>query len=247
MNKSVLVLFVFGLSMKCALAQTEALIQPSLRLVNEAPSVAAWTITITPASSTNPSDNSNSSNAKGPRLLKEIQVTKINKDRREVYLWSDGQMSERWVYQGFLLLSQPGDSHITVIGLAVLAQLNPELFSSDFPELKCISPANFAGVRNYAQISCFFFDSSRSPSPIKGDNNLTANATNASSAIGNSPQQAWIDQKTKLPVAISDATGIKIYTFQAGPSRLVLPADFTQALQNYQKSFLPSHKYDMKF
>ncbi len=53
-------------------------------------------------------------------------------------------------------------------------------------------------------------------------------------------KQAWIDVKTKLPVAVDDGTKIITYTdFQEISTRdLTLPPSFAKALRDFKRDYL---------
>jgi hypothetical protein len=189
--------------------------------VNHAAPYATWTITLSPKQAS-PAAGATPSSSTAQRSLKAIHVAKMDKDFQEIQYWSDGLTTERWEFQGTVLLEQAGSPGIYIFDQKRLsAQIADGLsvhFKSDFPELNWLSAKAYAGVKTYQGQSCYWF---QVKSPV-ADNQSTP--------------QAWVNVKTRLPMAFDDGMMLHVYAFQDTASRQAeLPPRFAEALKNYQK------------
>jgi len=165
----------------------------------------------------------------------------MSPNRQEVSLWSDKQTTERWGYNGLSLFDQHGNPYVYVFPFATENETAPVLVAgyskSDFPELSWVNLENYKGVVTYLQHSCYLF---QSPQPMPPEFKLPADQIPL--------RQAWIDVKTKLPVAFDDGATTSAYTgFKEIPSReLVLPPAFAKALEDFQKNYALNYGHPWK-
>ncbi len=212
-----------GMAGTRAMAESESTPQPPF--VSNTSAYATWTMTFIPKQDTPAADPSKSNNP-GLRMLKEVRVSKRDKEFQEVQLWSNGVTTERWEVNGLLLFEQPDSPGVYLAVQGAIWNKADPFFNfhshSDFPEFSWLSSTAYAGEKSYQGRDCYRFKS-ESPSP----------------SSHNRPREAWIDVKTRLPVALDDGRVLCTYAFGNAPSREVeLPARFAEVLKNYQKKSL---------
>lgn len=158
-----------------------------------------------------------------PKYVKEIQVTKTEDKKRVVFILSDTTEIEIWHVNSYVLCRQPNFAADEVAIIPEGAGFAPDLKPDDFPTLSWIDIKTYKRRESHNGSSCFYFESS----PAGNMPGLPAGAGKSRIPI----QKAWIDVKTKLPVAFDDGVTIQEYTFSAGgPKALTLPP-------LYQKKF----------
>jgi hypothetical protein len=190
---------------------------PTRPFVENAPAYESWTISYAPDKSLMTGTSS-----EPMRILKEIIVLKFDHDWQEVSTWSNGDVIERWEYQGAFIFEQAGSPAPYVIGQG---QLTPQLaqayavhLTSDFPELYWLSDRSYAGVKNYRGRDCLWF-----ALPPQ-------NPTSGSSAPAPPLMQAWIDLRTRLPIEADDGMKTGVYSFRSIPAQpAILPPRFATA------------------
>jgi hypothetical protein len=204
---------------------------PSLPFVNNAPDYATWRVMYAskqaPAGANVSAVNSHPDQADQAPMLLEVRVAKAKADRQDIFVWSDKQTTEHWIYQGLYLFNRLGASDVVVLppnpGNQAIAALFPDYSSSDFPELSWLTLPNYKGVVNYSQRNCYLFQTAKNHEGLM--------------------KQAWIDVKTKFPVAVDDGTTTMTYTdFQEISTRdLRLPSSFAEALRAFKKDYLTAN------
>jgi hypothetical protein len=137
----------------------------------------------------------------------------------------------------------------------------PEDYGSrDFPELEWVSAATFTNELTYNERPCNLFQrkldaasgeaagTTRQPKlKDKRDESLRALHLSFLHRRRGMGSQAWIDAKTKLPIALNDGDNLRIYTFDMNPQpEPQLPPDFAVELQKFKDSNADVSKYQMK-
>jgi hypothetical protein len=203
---------------------------PSPPFLNRLPDHAAWRVTYTSHQAPAPPAGA----AKGPlpRVLQEVDGTKMDQNRREIYVWSDKTTTAHWIYKGIYLFNQPTTPDIYILNIAtykgspMAPSLVPDYATTDFPEFSWVSLRNYQGVAIYQQHQCYLFQAQKK-------SEASPSQTTPPVMSGT---QAWIDVKTKLPVALDDGTTLKIYAVSEVPPRdLELPDKFASALADWQQ------------
>jgi hypothetical protein len=174
------------------------------------------------------------------RVLKEIKVTKMAGTRREIYVWSDGQKTERWIYKGMILSEQPDLPDIYILTPNQLKGLpgssSSEYDKSDFPELAWVSPKSYVDLARYGTHPCYHYQAKQTVDTSPFSEPTLNQAGERISEPPPATLQAWIDGSTKLPVAIDDGNSLLILSFKTSEVHdLKLPARFEKALQEYLK------------
>ena len=213
---------------------------PHPPFINNAPTYEAWTITCTSDHGTSvPPSSVSAQGSPHHRTLKEIQITKMGKDRHELDLWSDGQTSEIWFHGKMILFTQPGSKDVYILDRShpndLLDHTFPDYVTGDFPELDWINLRAYVHPDSMQNHPCFLFQipNTASQTPTKPVTIPTV--------------EAWIDQETRLPVAIDDGDTRKVYVFHNLPvGTLQLPDRFMQALDTYNRAVNEPNAHRMK-
>lgn len=204
---------------------------PTEPYLNRAPVYSQWTEVFQPSKSSRAPAGSSTS---GPPEMKQMIVSKAETTRHESCQWTDGQISERWLYKGFVLFQQLGSSTVFILNSSNVDSLSNKVgydFSqSDFPKLNWLSKQTYEGVATVNKVQCYHFQKTV-PAPVVPP---PAGQKQAAKPAPPLTMDAWIDVNTKLPVASDDGRWFTTYTFKEMPEKpLELPPVFAKALENY--------------
>jgi hypothetical protein len=193
-----------------------------------APDFSQWVVTLTVESEATASPQSDQqSNASAPgakpknyfgKVVTTIQTGKL---RLRETVDETGKTWQTWCVKGVQITLRP-DSNAVFINSAPDPK-NPMPFFSDysatdFPEIPdgIIAAGNFVGIQTAYGKKCLVFKGSGKPDPI---------------ALP-MPYTAYIDFKTRYPVAVSYAGMLKTYEFVSPPTtEMDLPARVVEALK----------------
>ncbi len=149
-----------------------------------------------------------------PRMLQET-VEKSGKTYHQETDWENGTKDVIWFYQGYVLIlgrSGPPDQVRCISGTDKYAPRRPQ---EDFPELSWINAKAFSGTTTYNGVDCYLY-------------------TKTEPDLGTT--SAWIDMKTRLPVAVDSPKMLSTYAFSAGPDSLVPQGIFAARWERLQKA-----------
>jgi hypothetical protein len=159
--------------------------------------------------------------------IKEIVVTKAGDIRRDLEAWDNGSARDLWIVKGVELFAYP-ESPTIVVRNAATDEDARTFQSPDFGGLPALSLQNYVDVATYRGVQCYHFLIKRTKP--EGD----ATAYTAAERAETRNREAWIDVKSKLPVALDDGESIRLYTFSPDrPAPLALPDKFAAELQHY--------------
>jgi hypothetical protein len=240
-------LFIFCLPGLSLHAQQEEIPPPSPPFLSRLPDHAAWRITYTSKQAPTPTPPVGAANATNavpaapqPRVLKEVDGVKMDQTRQEIYQWSDKQTTEHWSYGGSYLLTQLDNPGVYIFKPSLtnpgITATIPDYSVSDFPEFSWVSLENYKSIVIYQQHKCYFFQAQKqsvAPTPFP----LPASVKSLPVPV----KQAWIDVKTKLPVALNDGTVLGVYAIREIPQRdMELPPKFAEEYAKWQKAWAPA-------
>ena len=188
----------------------------------------------------------------GPRVLKSVHFYKFDNKRVIISHWRDGTKSERWLFDGISLSTDPGNPEGYMDNLVALPGSPPvETYSdTDFPEFRWIQanmyqPEPEEKDPSGQQRPHYFFRyvppeipalpakrPEHSPVVEREDGDFIENVIpQAAHNLVTGIQQAWIDAQTKLPIAYDDGEYLQIYSFDPNPPRsLKMPPQFSEIL-----------------
>jgi hypothetical protein len=135
-----------------------------------------------------------------PRLI-SVQVTKAGGKKKEVYHYADDSETIICVVGDiFLIDSRPAHA----VGLGSTDDPGAKKYGDDFYDLDWVNKAEYNGHQDYQGISCCTYYQ-------KG-------------AEGTDEMTAYIDVKTRLPVAVQNSQATLSYTFRSSTDAVELPA-----------------------
>jgi len=242
---------------------------PFLRHIIKPP--AAWTIVYkakNPRASSKFPDGAGGipPDLSGPRVLKSINVYKFDNKRIIISHWSDGTKSERWLFDGISLSTDPGNPEGYMDSLVAMPGDPPvETYSdTDFPEFRWIQanmyqPEPEEKDPSGQQRPHYFFryvppEISTLPAKRREDlpvvkpedgEIIESLVPQAGHTLVTGIQQAWIDAQTKLPIAYDDGEYLQIYSFDpTPPTSLKMPTQFSDiiAKRNANAKQMSRHK-----
>lgn len=217
---------------------------PAPPFVRNAPAQAAWTIELKKHGEMAGREADEAPLKANRAILQKIEITKYGRDRREIEEWSDGSKVEKWFFRGYHIFEQHGSKDIYVINTLAdgFQQLTfPDYSAGDFPELDWLSAESYLGAESFEGRPGFLFEQS---APALSEPVIAQVKT----AIGTAPVKrdhedsrrkirVWIDEKTRLPMAVDNGVKTKVYSFRTSAQTVAEPPDaFVKALQEYEKS-----------
>lgn len=189
---------------------------PAPPYIASVPAPASWSIR---------SINPPVANPEAP-TIKEIRVAKARDKKQELTIWSNGAESESWFVDTFVIYRQP---HFVKGDVAILEQRpdsSDHFFStSDFSNLAWVGKDTFQRTETVKGKLCYYYENGRHaeqeriPEPLRDQIKLAIS-------------KAWIDARTKLPVAVEEGGIRQEYDFTFGsPASLTLPPLFAARLE----------------
>jgi len=223
---------------------------PAPPFVRNAPSQVTWTIEFKKRGETAGRKGDEAAPKTGRATLQKIEVTKYGRDRREVEEWSDGSKVEKWFFRGYHIFEQHGSKDIYVVNSSAdgFQRLTfPDYSTGDFPELEWLSAESYVGEESFEGRPGFLFEQSAPvlSEPVIAQIRAATGTAPVKNDHGDSRRKTrvWIDEKTRLPMAVDNGVKTKVYSFRTSAQTVAEPpAAFVKALQEYEKSraVLPS-------
>jgi hypothetical protein len=158
-------------------------------------------------------------------ILTEIQITRVGSLIRYQLTWTGDRQTEAWMdaKSDYLVQRHPRTGKLLVLPgntlpIPLLADLKPEAVS-------WIQPGDLTeGDSRLDNKKCQHYQRTI---PLPDD--------------GEALYQAWIDAKTRLPLALDDSNALYKFTFETtapvGP--LVMPDDYRRAINQYREALQP--------
>jgi hypothetical protein len=206
------------LSISPALAQipTGRVEPPSSPYLATVKAPASWTIRPATPAAVNPD----------APAVKEIRVAKAQNLKQELTIWNNGTESESWYVDNFVIYRQP---HFVKDDVAIM-ELQPDsatnFFSiSDFATLGWIGQDTFRRIENLKGKPCYYYE-------MAPPAEQTADAIAAPAHLRSAASKAWVDVKSKLPVAVEEGGILQEYSYTLGaPTILTVPSLFSVRLE----------------
>jgi len=209
MNKA---LFAFLVSLvPAALLHAQTLSPPEVVI----PAEAAWTVDITYH------DTAKADTGKAPTQPKRVRIEAARTGDVSRYrtTWSNGRITEDWTTEKFVLCQDASTGKIAVF------LIGGSIASYD---------AFDQSVFNWMQAG---------GEKISRDTYLGKACIHVIKALGSAPasdggapalfsQQAWVDEKTHMPVAYNDMQALYAFTFQSPPTAPLVPPQQYQAVMD---------------
>ncbi len=151
--------------------------------------------------------------------------------RKQTTVFSDGALT-RYAKDSLVLYFDPRVNEVVV-------ERNGEdvpggmLRASRFSECSWIKPIFHKNTQIYEGISCDVYEAPWSGVTGEADS-VDKVAVAAGRVASKSLITAYIDQKTRLPVALIDPTAVRTYTFSPASNPVALPKEFSDALQRVE-------------
>jgi len=205
---------------------------PDPPLIAVAPDPGAWSIEVKqkktrPAPSSDPKQAATYKRLKDiyPLLVREV-VEKVGKEWHREKFFDNNTMENVWVYKGFVIFQYHHFQPNVVTVLPIHDPLSPvkEDFSPNFSELSWIRPEVFVKTVTYQGQRCHYYEDKEASQLKEGD---------ALNPVDSKGVSAWINVKTRLPVAVEDAAVIKKYTYTKKiPESIQLSGVYSAAYEN---------------
>ena len=159
-----------------------------------------------------------------PRILRVTDV-KSGKDRLEETSYENGKTGTLYIYNGYVVyqpMNWPADK---ALAMPVNYRDSPVKggLGSDFPDVGWIRPEVFAGTVMYEGQRCHYYED-KNASPVSGGDHLNPAKTKG--------VRAWIDARTRLPIAVEDEAVFKKYTYSQSAVTIQLEGVFAKAYQD---------------
>ena len=229
--KAYLILLVMGLMSGTLWAQDISLPDPKPPFLRELPATCSWRIAfLYDGKEAIDPTGEKAGNDSGLRRVREIQGSKQGGNRREISIWSNGMLSETWLYKGYILSSSVGSSDVSVRE-ANVDYVTPGAYTSgfgqtDFPELGWLSLKTYKGLANLEGRPCYVFE--------------------RASENGADSVKAFIDGKSLRPLMVQLGKVQRRYTYDESPvSALTPPPNFIKEMERYQRAMAVTDRHRM--
>lgn len=167
-----------------------------------------------------------SGEAPGSRAKREVKIeaAQFGQVRRDTIYWSDNSQTQTWFVGRYGLVQNPNGDWINLLDPVRDPEAAGSMRRRDASDyFAWLMMDNYRGVVSYRGAICYQFSL-----------NVEANGGGGEPS---SPQAqiAWIDVRTKLPVALQTGGQVLIYKFGEAPaSPLILPPKFKALADRYQ-------------
>ena len=158
-----------------------------------------------------------------PRMLR-VRVEKAGSNRHQETLWDNGKKETLWIYKGWVVFQPASFPADQAIALPATDRNSPvkDGTDSDFPDFSWIRPEAFVKTVAYHGQPCHYYEDKEAP-PLKGGDTLTTPVNGV---------KAWIEVKSRLPIAVEDAAVLKKYTYRQSGVNIQLAGVFATAYHN---------------
>jgi len=212
-RSTALLLVLFGLSIPGRLlsAGTAADVPPPAPpFVAPVPESADWVLTVKPPAQPSPGG---SAGGHPEWRIQEVHSTVSGNRKRDVITYGNGTKAERW-FMDNLLFWKSADGSVIANNLSS---------NSADPAMVANTPSIGAGFFGTDWLKLPFYDG------------VVAVEKRPCYHFVHQNKEAWIDVKTKLPVACKLGGVVYLFAFNAPPSDgLILPPEFKKAWEDYQ-------------
>lgn len=163
-------------------------------------------------------------------LLKE-ENSQTGDLRKQTKTYSDGSLT-RYAKGSMVLYFDPRTKDV-VVEEAAPDQIGGDLRTTKFSEFAWVKPALHKGTKTYEGIACDVYQKLLSTA-VQEDGAEVESAPVPEGSSANEIVTAYIDQKTRLPVALVEPLVVRKYKFSPLASPVVLPPEFAEALQRVE-------------
>jgi hypothetical protein len=222
MNKLLLCFLVLLPLGMAAVGQTpsDAIPQPKPPFALFPAPKGAFTIVLEPGETKNAAASPLPKSPSKLKVMTKIEVTEDEALRRDLITWDGGVQTETWFVGAIVMMKSPNGDWINLLNADPTSV--PRRDASDY--FSWLELGNYVGVVSYRDKSCYQF-LVKGPKPPQGETDI----------IEKADKIAWIDVKTKLPVAVQIAGQLYTYTFSNPPTApLQLPEKFKVMAERYQ-------------
>lgn len=156
-------------------------------------------------------------------LLEREKVEKVGNDWHREKFYNNHTSDSVWVIKGVVIFHYHHFPPDRVLAMPAGDHNSPVKggFGLDFPDLDWMHAETFVKTVTYQGQRCYYYET-RNASPLEGGDALNPPETNR--------VRAWINVKTRLPVAVEDAAVLKKYSFaKEAPDSIQLSGIFATA------------------
>jgi hypothetical protein len=196
-----------------------------------APDPCAWVITVKQKKPRQPPANPADAAAyarvaQSHSRIVRVEVEKAGKDRHEVTFWENKTTTSLYVHDGWVIfqpLHWPPDQ---ALASRVDGPLSPVKGArGDFSDLDWIRSEAFAGRQPYSGQDCYFYEDKTHPALAESD-----------PLVDHSPGvRAWIEVRSRLPIAIEDDSVLETFTYRQSNVNVELTGIFAATYERATK------------
>ena len=195
---------------------------PEPPLIAALPLVCAWTIDVQQKRPRQPPPADPKAAAvykrmldASPRMIR-VSTERAGENAHKETFWEDGKTDSLWIYNGWVILKPVNYPVNQVTAMPMHSRLSPvkDGLGADFPDLVWLTSETFVKTEPYHGQSCHYYED-KNASALQGGDALNPNIPKG--------VRAWIDAKTRLPVAVEDDAVIKKFHFIKNPPEKLEP------------------------
>ncbi len=200
---------------------------PSLPFLKE-PDAIAYTISFTykgaPAATSEQGDKSDTTKVASPRI-QTITVNKVGELRHDALQWSGGGASQNDIWYSQTAAFKPGtDARGRPNGIQSEPAFAKE--AKAFPELAWVGKGTFVGGIQQGEKVINVYRYKFEGDEVGGFNPIF---------FQDEEVTAYIDESTRLPLAVKTPQYLLTYAYRGKPSSLTPPVEYAEAFQKYKE------------
>lgn len=179
-----------------------------------------------------------------PDLAKKIEIEKTGDTRKVTVTTLDGNKSETWILGGQVFTVAPRTRQgYSCESVSSMMARHLQVDDTACLGLEWIAPEHYKGIVAYKGQACYYYEKQVEHSRESVPPGLTGGAAAATTEpVSSDLYRAWVDQKSKQPVASSVAGESYEFKFGAPPASALAPpkkyADYLEQLRRlaYRKA-----------
>jgi hypothetical protein len=163
------------------------------------------------------------------KKLVRVDAVQTGRLRCDTLTWDDHSQTQTWFVGKYGLVQSNRGNWINLVDPVMYPIQASAMLRRDASDyFHWLTSANYAGVTSYKGKQCYQFKVGAPATAPNDDNDLET-------VLGRDEKIAWVDVKTKLPVAIQIQGQLFTYTFHDAPTdQLTLPPKFQAMVDRFQ-------------
>ena len=202
-------------------------------ILSKAPDTAQWTVTHTTVSWDIQKSDTDKQNPKFVETGKD-EFSKSQNLRHVIYNKAPNFHVEIWIKDNHEFFFRPDLKGPIYTPLETPNNPYKIELDRDFPDFDWICEKNFIGIKKLENREYLYFDTSKNNKKFE-HTAMSVRGTEGEYDVYKSPNIAFIDLETRLPLIIKEGNEMMAYKFSDSPKKISLPTDLQARLDAMEK------------